>query len=868
MAITTAILVSIGISVALSIGMRLLSSLLNPPQQQQSYGGQLQRAEPGTGLTVREAAAPQKIVFGTRRVAGTIVFAHTTQNNYLLHLVIAWAGHKVHGYGPLYFGDEEVPLSGGIGQGKFYGQVGCEDQLGTSDQGAFGNLIGHAPDLWTADHRGRGIACSYVTVHWNRTLFGSFDPSKIWRVVEGMEVLDPREGELVFSDNVALCVAAWMNSEKFGRGVPYAEINEDELVASANVDDEPVVKADGSTEKRYTCNIVLSADTPFVDNMNKLLSASHAECFHTGGQWVINSARWEEPTLTFGPDDFRAPFTLAGGIGREGFNAIKGKFASPAKNYQPDDFPAIIVPGYEIEDGGDGAGAGRVFQDVYLEATTSPSMAQRIARIDLRGQRQPFAFTAKLKLRGLKALTGKNVAIDFPPLGWEAKPFRVKRMSIVPGFGPEGQPGVIGVDLDLIETAEYIYDWTAADEIVADPAPNTTLPDPTNIVPASNLTAVESLYATRTGGGVKAKVTLAWDASIDAFVADGGWYVAEYRVSGASIWTKLPRVEDGATTIDILDIDPGIYDFRVWAFQYTGAKSSLAPTIMGRQIAGLSAPPASPANLSLVPNGNFAVLRWDFPPDLDVEIGGTIVFKHASQTSGAVWADGVTISRPLPAALTFAVLPLVAGTYMAKYRDAAGVWSETFAAFPTAQAGALTFDEIIGASLVEDPAFAGTKTDCVAFGGKLKLGGAGLFSSIPLVSAVPSLSYYGGVSTSGHYGWAQRIDLGTKTKCRITVNKTTLLLNVFDLLSERTGDVSTWARFGGDVAGSEADAHTRIRFTDSDPNGLSPPWSAFTRLDVGEFDARGFELETVLESFDPSFDIEVSGLNAIVEEIA
>ena len=85
MAIATSVLVSIAISVALSVGMKLLQSVLNPPRQQQSYGGQLQRHDPGTSVTVREPAAPQKIVFGTRRVAGTIVFAHTTQNNYLLH---------------------------------------------------------------------------------------------------------------------------------------------------------------------------------------------------------------------------------------------------------------------------------------------------------------------------------------------------------------------------------------------------------------------------------------------------------------------------------------------------------------------------------------------------------------------------------------------------------------------------------------------------------------------------------------------------------------------------------------------------------------------------------------------------------------
>lgn len=863
-----AVLTSILISTVLSVGMRLISSLLSQNSSQQQYGGALPRAQdPGTQLTLREAAAPQKIVYGTRRVGGTVVFAHTTQNNYLLHLVVAWAGHEIDSYGALYFGDEEIPLSGGIATGKYAGKVGVDDQLGTADQGAFGNLIHHAPELWTAAHRGRGIACSYITVHWDRTLFGQFDHSKIWRVINGKKVWDPRTEEIVFSHNAALIVADWMNSEKFGRGIPYAEMLQDDLEAAADVCDEEVELKAGGTEMRYACAAVLSSDTAFVDNVNKLLSAMRGEVYQLGDAWAVQAAAWEPPTLVFNEGDFREPFTVTDGIGREGFNAIKGKFANPAKNWQLDDFPAVIVPGYEIEDGGDGNGLGRVFDDVHLECTPSVEGAQRLARIDLRAHRQPIAFTARLKLTGLRARTGKNVAIDNVLMGWEEKPFKVRKMKYVPGFGVDGQPGVIGVDLDLVETGEFVFDHAASDVQVRDPIPNTTLPDPSNVLPPSNLRVTESLYATRDGGGVKARVVVAFDASPDAFVADGGHYIVEYKLSADSAWTKLPRVEDGATSIEILDVDPGTYDFRVWAVWGSGARAAIAPTLVEQPIAGLGAAPQEPQNLTLSRNGNFAVLRWDFPIDLDVQIGGTIVFKHASQVTGASWEHGVTISEPLGAAMSVAQLPLVAGTYMAKIVDASGNWSEGFASFATGQSGALEFSGLVGGSLVEDPGFAGTKTNCAVLGGVLQLGGGGLFSAIPLVSAVSSVAYYGGVQASGTYGWSQKIDLGSKKRHRLTIAKTTLVENVFDLLSQRSGNVSTWPMFGGSVAGLEADAITYGRFTDDDPNG-APIWSEWARVDVGEYDCRGHELETELTSRDPSFDINISALSAIAEEVA
>lgn len=867
--LTTAVLVNIAISIAisaaLSIGMRLLSSLLNQGAHQQQYGGQLQRADPGTQLTLRESGAAQRIVFGTRRVPGTIVFAHCTENNALLHLVIAWAGHEIDSFGALYFGDELIALDNpGAGHptGRFNGYCSVWDHLGTADQDANGALIAYAPDLWTTNHRGRGIAYSYINLRWNAERFGQFSIDKIWRVVSGMKVYDPRDATTGYSDNAALCVAAWMNSAKFGRAVPYDEIDSAELEAAANVCDETVALADGSSEKRYTCHAVLSSDTPFVDNLTKLLSASHGEMMLIGDQWRIQAGAWEAPELVFDEGDFRAAFTMTNGIGRDGFNAIKGKFANPAKNYQLDDFPAITSAAYEIEDGGDGTGLGRVFQDVHLECTTSASMAQRIVRIDLRTARQPLAFTAQLKLKGLRAVTGKNVAITFDMLGWAEKAFKVKRMRLVPGFGPGGQPGVIGVDLDLIETGEFIYDWTASDEIARDPIPDTNFPDVFGTLPPANLTAVEGLYVSRDGGGVKAKVTLSCAASPDAFVQSGGEYQFERLLSGDAAWTVLGR-SSVATFIDT-DVTPGTYEYRVAAINWAGVLSTYITTTL--PVVGLAALPAAPTGLSINAAGGLAIVRYDKTPDLDVEIGGSIVFRHSAMLSGATWADAVSIADPQPGNLTVAILPLKAGTYLAKFADSGGRFSTGFASFVQTQASVHTFSPLAGGSLVEDPGFTGTKTDVSALGGVLKLGGAGLFSDIPLLSAVASVAYWGDVRPSGAYDFSGPIDLGSVKRCRLTVGMSSHVVNVFDLVGSRTAPISTWASFVGDVSGEEADARVEVRTTQTDPAG-APVWTEWARLDAGEFQARGFEFRALLESLDPSFDIEISALAVVAEGV-
>lgn len=856
---------------AVSFAVSRLLSSLTAPQQSRLYGGSLSSdtREPGTQITVRSAAAPHQIVFGERRVAGNIVFAHCTENNLNLHLVVVWAGHEVAALGKLYFNDEEVTLSGPNATGKYAGHVQCFDFFGGDDQAASDQLIHNCPEQWTAAFRGRGVAYSYIGLGFSRDLYPQGLPN-IWRVVRGRKVYDPRDDSTGWSDNAALCTAAWLADPKYGRGIAYADIDLDVLGAAANVCDEEVTLLSGATEKRYTANAVLLSDAAFVDNLEKLLSAMRGTAALIGGRWLIDAAAWQEPTLVLGEGDFRAAFTVTTGIGNaEAFNAIKGKFINPAKLWQPDDFPAIVSSAYEIEDGGDGKGLGREFKDVNLEATTSASMAQRIARIDLREARQPLAFTAPVKLKGLQLRAGDTVAVDNPMLGWAEKPFRVERLRLVTGFAPggnTGQPGIIGVDLDLRETAEAIYDWDPAiDEIAVDPAPNTTLPDVFNVLAPSNLQAVESLYVTRDGGGVKAMVTLTWDASPDAFVQSGGWYVPEYKGSADSVWSKLPATS--ATTAAIPDVAAGTYDFRVFAHQWTGARSAMAPTIMAFPVSALSAAPAMPTGLGITAAGGLAIARWDKTADLDVEIGGSIVFRHSALTSGASWADAVSISDPQPGNLTLAVLPLKAGTYLAKFLDSGGRYSADFAAFAQTQTSVHLFSPLSGGSLVEDPGFAGAKSGVFVVDGALQLSGAGLFSDIPLLSAVPSVAFFGGVVASGTYAFAAPIDLGSVRRCRLTVGMSSLVVNVQDRIGSRTTPISTWPDFVGDVSGDEADARVEVRTTQTDPAGVSPTWTGWTRLDSGEFQARGFAFRARLESVDSSFNIRITALAAVAEGV-
>jgi hypothetical protein len=833
------ILVTVAVSVALSVGMRLISSLFAKPQQA-SFGGQLRR-DPGSQLTMPRAADAKNIVFGKARVQGNIVFWGTSDNKRILNLIVEWAGHEIDGYEALYFGDEEVPLNGaGAATGKWSTYVFYQDFLGADDQPAASGLIAQMPSKWTSAHRGAGVAYSYIALHRNPALFTQGLPN-MWRVVRGKKVYDPRTGTTGYSDNAALAVAAWLNDSKYGRGISYDDMDLDALEAAANVCDETVPLKEGGTEKRYTANGVLRSDTPFVDNLEKLLSASIGKAMFIGGKWTIKAAAWEEPQFpSFTLADFRETFSAQFFQPKaDSFNAAKGTFNNPARLWQKDDFPAVISSAYEIEDGGDGNGSGREFKDVYLEFTSTASMCQRLVRIDLRKARQPITFTAPLKPKGLRAVPGDVERFTVPLLGWVDKPFEVLAVRHVLGFGPGGDGGngsgqgmgVIGVDLDLRETAEAIYAWTPTiDESVMDPAPNTTLPDLYDVLPPASLSVGEELYETR-AIGVKARAVLSWGASPDAFVRE---YQPLWRLQGETEWRRLPRVTGLGTTID--DIAPGNWEFGVAACNRVTESD---PLVVSREIKGLLEPPATPQNVTGVVLGNAVLFDWDPTPDLDVRIGGSMVVRHAPVLTGASWETATPVGKPFTGASAGGALPCATGTYLFRWRDSSGQYSTGLASWPIEQGNADGWSVLD--TLAEDPAFTGAKTDCTETGGKLVLDAG---------------------EATGAYRFGP-VDLATVTNVRVTGRIASQVINTNDLWdsAELVDSDEAWDEV---VSGNEVSARLWVRKTDDDPAG-SPVWGDWTPFLVAEFAARGLQFELRFDAVDTDYGLEVSELDVVVE---
>jgi len=860
-AITAAISSTVGVVAASAIGLVVsagvsfvANAILKPSGGTGSGGGfaapSYQPLE--NKITIRQAAAARPVVFGNTRVGGVMVFVHAVENDQRLLIGVALAGHRIQAIDEVWFADEVLPLdgSGNVTGGTYAGKALVRKHLGALDQAADANFIAAAPGVWTAEHRLGGIAWLAIELVYDQKVFPAGIPN-ISAVVRGKnDIWDPRTDTTGYSANSALVVANYLCDARYGLAADRTTgLDSAALIAAANACDETVPLADGTSEKRYeTDGAFLSSIEP-QEALGRLLGAMHGRAPFDGERWRIQAGVWQAPTLEFDDTILAAgPRLQTLQSGRDSFNAVKGTFVGPANNWQQADFPPLVSQTFKELDGGI-----ERFKDIELPFTRSASRAQRLAKIDLLKARQPIRATMPCMLSAWRSQAGDTIAWTSTRYGWINKPFEIDDLGFAIQQSPSGP--VLGITLQLVETAAAVYDWSTSEESRVDPAPNTDLPDPFSVLPPTNLVVSEELYATRDGAGVKARANMSWSASPDGFV---DVYQPEFRVAGGT-WQPLPRVPGLVAQLN--DLKPGAYEFSVAAVNVLGVPSPYVATV--RDIAGLLAPPAPPQQLSLFASGGWARLRWGPTTDTDVRIGGSaqIRFAAVNETpfafgeggdtlgeagfdlgAGADWEAAAIVAEKVAGAATTEIVALRTGCYLLDFIDSSGQLSGTPDAVLGVQVAA---GWSVLASLVEDPGFAGGKTNCAVASGQL-------------------------VQTAGSatatYAFASSANLGAVHAVRVTADVAALVVNndaLFDS-AELVDSSDAWDEV---VLGTEASSWLEMRSTLDDPAG-APAWTGWVRVETQEIEARAIEFRYQMAATDTDYGMTTTGLGAVVEERA
>jgi hypothetical protein len=488
-----------------------------------------------------------------------------------------------------------------------------------------------------------------------------------------------------------------------------------------------------------------------------------------------------------------------------------------------------------------------VSKDIELGLTTSASMAQRIAKIDLLRARQQITVSMPLKLQGLKANVGDIVEINNTRMGWNQKPFEVTNLLMA--FGE-----TVGVDLELREIVADVFDWATDEESPLDPAPNTDLPS-AFVVTAPGISISDEIRI------VNQQIATVLIVEVSGTVPFQDRYEVQAKKS-----TDTEFVSMGTSTSNRFELvfveDSVFYDVRARTVNVLGVRS--AYTTGSHQTVGQTAPPADVTNFSVNIIGTEAVLSWTPVADLDLS---HYVIRHSRLTIGATYSASITLAAKVARPGNSIILPALTGTYFIKSVDKSGISSVN------ATASVAIIDSIAGLNVVEtlteNPTFAGTKTQVRVLDGNLLLDSEGLFDDEAGLfdDSVGLFDNAGGdLFSSGEYEFATVVDLGSKYTSRVTADVRFTRVDISSTFDETGGLFDDKEGvFDGDADQvSDANVVLLVSATNDDPAG-SPTWSAYRQFVVGDYAARGLRFKAQLTTSSERVTPSVSKLEVVVD---
>lgn len=335
-----------------------------------------------------------------------------------------------------------------------------------------------------------------------------------------------------------------------------------------------------TAEPRYHGGGVIDTTVDPDVNLTDIISGMAGRVVYSGGEWRILPGAYVAPTISLNEGHVVGEISVDTKLSRtDRFNTVKGVYVSPINDGNPSDFPSVSNPLYVTQDNG------QIIREMDLPFTPRASTAQRIAKIELEKMRQEMAFSAPFNLHAMQLRAGDNVLITNAKFGWVDKPFEITQWNCGVSDGGSGQRPVI--NMGLRETATSVYDWDLGEQVLVDPAPNTTLPNPF-IVEVVTGFSLDSVIVQTQGGDNTFKVVASWMLHPNQFVIEGGFYEIEVRKSTDVAWSSVGQFDGTVTQAEIpqLELDT-LYDVRIFAYNNIGVRSQ--PTLIEDFMVGNSA---------------------------------------------------------------------------------------------------------------------------------------------------------------------------------------------------------------------------------------------------------------------------------------
>lgn len=407
------------LAIAVGIGTLVASAAMMLTMKVPSFGDYRSSAE--RQQVLRAAAADQVATYGRVVSSGLLSFAAEQEGEQdkdeMLHLSLVLSGHPLSHINGIWLSDDPVADYSDYVSYEFHNDRQTADPY----------MLEHCKD-WRDDMIGRGLAWLRMSLRFDPEKFPSGLPNIRVEKFGSNRIYDPRDGSIKWTDNAALIILDYYRTWLL---VPDDELDMPGFAMAANICDEIITLADGTTEKRYTIN----GEFDLPESPAKILEAMHMACagqptFIGGRHGIIVGAYYGPATLEIHPHQIIGNLELlAEPTMADRINTVTGTFIDPV-SFQKADFPAVRELSWIEEDGGF-----EHVDDLDLRFVTSSWQAQRLARIVLHQRRFASTMTLSLNLSGWQYRPGSLVKLFLPALGMNGVEFRVTDWDFSLGTG-------------------------------------------------------------------------------------------------------------------------------------------------------------------------------------------------------------------------------------------------------------------------------------------------------------------------------------------------------------------------------------------------------------------------------------------------
>ena len=823
---------------------------------------------------------PIPIVYGKRQVGLTRVFVESSgadnQYLYVAGVLCEGGGAGITAIDEVYVDDKLVTFDGALTDGTLRGvsssdtnyYKGGESLI--SIQGFFGLDNQSASSLldettnWTSNHKLSGLAYVALRFKWNQDSFSGLPEVRV--TVRGKKIYDPRldttkggsgshrqdtASTWAYSANSSLILLDYLRNTRYGKGLPNDafESNYETFKTSANTCDTQVTPyTSASTINLFETNAVLDTEKKLIENVRELLIPMRAIFNYTQGKYKIIIEGSGSSQLLLTKDNVVSEVKIQGESKSEKYNRVIGTYTNPEKDYQSDTVSYPPFDDAHLASGDRHATMLTEDNETLLERTfdmtqvTSPYQAEEICENILKRSRNNLKAEVTVTSEALNLSIGDIVTATYDTAGFSVKPFRVMSLAINSDST---------VTLGLEEHQDNFYTWEEKGE--APTIADTVLPNPFSVSAPASVTLDDQLIEYSDGVVITAlDVTIG--ASTDSFV---DYYQVEYKLSTEATYQVSGHVK-GLNHRILNVVDGLIYNVRVKAFNTLGVQSTY--TSATRTIVGGIAPPADVKDFACNIIGGDSHLSWTQISDLDLAY---YQIRFSTQTTGASWANSVSLVEKVARPATSVTVPARVGSYLIKAVDKNGNLSSNETIIATNISTIGNFNAV--ASQTESPTFSGTKTNTIVSDGTLRLDSSELFDSATgnfdsgisfFDSGVTSFDLY----SSGTYLFASPIDIGGVYTSRVTASITQTSDNLDDLFDARTGNFDDGAsNFDGDTP-ANCNAHLEIALSNDNIT-----YTSFRNFVVGDYTARYYKFRVVLTSFDLASTPVISALSVSID---